>query len=572
MGQSKQQKSWWQSLLIILSVAAVYWATAQVGFLFAIEGNATPIWLPAGVALAAVLIFGYRAAPGVLIGSVLGNTSTFIAASDAMVGVTAAFVAGIGAMLQAIAGGYLLKRFADNPRKPFESVRDVLLFVGIGALLACLINGLIGPVSVTVAGIAPPEAFSTVFLTWWLGDAAGVLVFAPLLLIWDRVPEVTYQRTGEVVILFGASIIVAYVAFTTMYPIDYVLIPWVVALVFRFGLRGASLGIVLASAIAVTAVALEMSAFNGVDLNTSLLLILAFLGTLSTTSLLLGAVLHERKIALEKLEHTNRNLDQRVRDQTAILVDAIGEVQAARDAAEQANVAKSRFLAIMSHELRTPLNAIIGYVELTLMGVTGEINERQRHNFERTLENSLRLKKLIDGILDLSKIDAGRFEIQEDEFNVPDWVEAVVFENSTLANKKQLAFHIEIDDALPATLIGDSFRLRQVASNLIDNALKFTDEGSVTFQVCQHKPTQWGFCIKDTGIGIPEEQIDNLFMAFTQLDDSSTREQEGSGLGLTICKRLVEMMEGTIEVKSKVGDGSCFRVKLPLKQSKDDAA
>lgn len=566
---STTQTQLWRILLKIFVVALAYWGTAQLGFVFAIEGNVTAIWIPAGVALSAMLIFGYGAAPGILLGSMAGNVATYTAAVGLPLGTLAGILIGFGATLQAILGAYILQRFASNPRKPFERVPDVLLFVLGGALISCLVNGMIGPATVTLLGIATVESFPIILMTWWLGDATGVLVFAPLLLSWDGLPQVTQAQARDGLILLLVSAVVSYVALTTMYPIDYLLIPWIVAVVFRFGLAGTTLGIVIASAIAVAAVAIEMSAFNGPDLNVSFLLVLAFLGTLSTTALLLSAVLNERELAVRALERSNQSLDRRVQEQTSVLLEALAEVRHSRDQAEQANAAKTRFLAIMSHELRTPLNAIIGYVELTLMGVTGEINQRQEHNFERMLHNSLRLKKLIDDILDLSKIDAGRFHTQETDFNLLDWIEAVVVETADAVEKKDLEFVVELDSNLPTIVRGDSFRLRQVATNLIGNAIKFTPQGQVTLKVWVNEEDQWGFKVQDTGVGIARDQLENIFAPFVQLDDSSTREQEGTGLGLAISKRLVEMMDGSLTVTSELEKGSSFTVKLPIKASEE---
>lgn len=235
---------------------------------------------------------------------------------------------------------------------------------------------------------------------------------------------------------------------------------------------------------------------------------------------------------------------------------AVGELAEARKAAEAASSAKSDFLANMSHEIRTPMSGVIGMLEVL---VRAEVDETRRAHASTALKSSRDLMFLLDDIVDISKVESRRLSLDREPFRITDVVEDVAFLFGVVARGKSLALSVEVSTSVPEWVEGDRRRLRQVLTNLVGNAVKFTDAGKVGISVSYDVDQQVArFTVHDTGAGIAEDVVDKIFDQFFQHDSSATRRHGGSGLGLAISRQLVGLMGGAIEVDSKLGEGSAF--------------
>jgi signal transduction histidine kinase len=242
------------------------------------------------------------------------------------------------------------------------------------------------------------------------------------------------------------------------------------------------------------------------------------------------------------------------------------EIEERGRALEIASKHKSQFLANMSHELRTPMNAILGYTELIVDEIYGEVPEKIREVLERVQQNGHHLLNLINAVLDLSRIEAGRLVLSIAEYSMREVVQTVFTAVESLAAEKQLALHISLPDDLPPGT-GDPQRLTQVLLNLVGNAIKFTDAGEVSIHVTVADGA-FTLAVSDTGPGIAEADQHKIFEEFQQVNRLDSRQQGGTGLGLAISKRMIEMQGGRMWVESRLGKGSTFWLTLPIRDDR----
>jgi PAS domain S-box-containing protein len=264
----------------------------------------------------------------------------------------------------------------------------------------------------------------------------------------------------------------------------------------------------------------------------------------------------DRKRGEQKLLDLTEELESRVAQRTADL--------------EKANRAKNEFLANMSHEIRTPLTGILGMTELSLQDL--DLTEELRENLQMIRYSAKSLNAIINDLLDLSAIEAGRFRIMPAEFSLHEELTKLVGTFMEQGRAKGLSFELEIEAGVPQRIVTDPARVRQILVNLLNNALKFTPAGEVRLQVRRTDPGHLAFAVSDTGIGIPEDRINDIFQSFTQLEATVTKRYGGTGLGLAISRNLAELLGGSIDVESEPGSGSVFTLIIPVEVPEGQSA
>ncbi|MEX2109596.1 MAG: MASE1 domain-containing protein [Gemmatimonadaceae bacterium] len=512
---------------------------ARAGLMLdAVSGFASLVWAPTGIALAAVLLLGRRVWPGVFIGAFSANALTGAP-------VLAAVGIATGNTLEAVVGAYALRRAGFQ--HALDRLRDVLALILFAATLSTMVSATIGVASLYFAGMVAPRDIVETWRTWWVGDAIGAVLIAPLILVWATSPRlsVSSRRIGEaaglIIGLVVASLLIYIVPITgngERLGHAYVFFPLLMWAAIRFGQRGAVTATVLVSAIAVAGTVLGQGPFVQQTLHESLFDLQVFMGVTAATFLVLGASVSERERSKE-------------------------ELRVARDLARAANRAKADFLAVMSHELRTPLNAISGYAQLLELGVSGPLTEKQTDAIARIRSNQQHLLTLIDDVLSFAKIEAGSIPLKSQPVSVCEAIDSLdaVLRPDLLRQEVTLTWP-GCDKTLAVK--ADPVKLRHVLLNVIGNAIKFTPpQGRIELSTLRSDDRVL-IRVEDTGIGIPADLIGRVFEPFFQVQTGTTRQYPGVGLGLAIARDFARAMGGDITMKSTFGKGCVVTIELPI--------
>ena len=543
----------------VLMFALAYFATGEIGLLIDTgHTGVTPLWPPSGASMFAILVFGIRMWPGMALGLVA-------LALHNGVPVLASVMAFAGHLCEALVGRHFFRRFQLEPS--LESSRDVLRFTLFVALLPPMLSAVVGSFGMAMAGANPWEEIPGMWLSWWLGDATGIMVITPLLLAWSRSPGKRFGgwRGVEFALLLVVLSGLGWFTFGTSShgaaaspPLFYLLIPTTVWAAIRFGLHGSSLASLVICGWLLWGAARGTGPFFAIGGIATVLSEVAFIVVTAASSLTVSALFRERQRAEEMLRRSRRELEARVRERTF-------EIELARDQAEDANHAKSRFLAHMSHELRTPMNGVIGFTNL-LMKM--ELGPTQREYVEIIKRSAGDLLVIINDVLDISRIESSSLEIRRIPFSLHECIDDVIHLLAPAADDKGLELTKKRDTDVPDRVLGDPVRIRQVLINLVANAIRFTHAGKVHLRIraarSDERSTSLHFAVQDTGVGVREEDQADLFRAFHQLDSNGDTPSSGAGLGLAISKSLVELMGGSIGVESVFGKGSTFWFHIPI--------
>jgi signal transduction histidine kinase len=503
----------------VLGVGALlfgaYLATARLGLLLdAVAGFATLVWPPTGISLVALFLFGERLWPAVALAAIATNLA--VGAS-----VPVACAIGIGNALEAVAGARLLRAAAFRPQ--LDRVRDVVALTFLGAMLSTMASAAIGVFSLWAGGVLRGGAAMATVRAWWVGDMLGDLAMAPLLFVWLSRPWIGARRWlwAEAFVLFAALAAVSAVVLTQPHPglltQPYMVFPLLALVAWRLGPYGAATGVFLVAAISVAGATLLHTPFVRPTLNESLLLLQIFVGVASLTTLVLGAAIAERNLAVQ---------------------------------------ARDEFLSIASHELSTPLTALSLHVQGQLR--VAEKAAEPREQLEATRRMVARLAKLIQELLDISRISAGRMQLERGPVDLAALVRDGVARFAQQIAHAKSAVQFAADQGVTGQW--DRARLDQVLDNLLSNALKFGAGRPIEIAVRATGPTA-RMEVRDHGIGIDATDQSRVFERFERA--VSRQRFGGFGLGLWIARQVIEAHGGTISVSSVVGRGSTFVVELP---------
>jgi signal transduction histidine kinase/ActR/RegA family two-component response regulator len=504
--------------------AALYLVVAHFGLqIHPVNTFATLVWPPTGIALAAILLLGFRFWPSIAVGAFLANLW-----AGASVPVAAGIAA--GNTLEALISASLLLRISGF-RPSLERLQDVLGLVGFAAIFSSAISATIGVSSLVLGGILPPGRFAATWDAWWLGDAIGALIVAPLILTWSlpRGRPIRWRRLAE----FGALAVLVILMSVLLFEVAEqapggLLAPFLVWAAIRFEQRGASGAMFLLSTVAIWATVRGHGPYSGGLIEDDLFRLQAFMALNASTFLVLATVTSERRRAREEAESANRS--------------------------------KDRFLAALSHELRTPLMPVLALT--SSLEEDQELPAETRRQLEIVRRNTELEARLIDDLLDLTRIAKGKLRVE-----MAPVVVSQVLDHVTEICRGDIASRgltLERKETVEgAVILADAARLQQILWNLIQNAIKFTPYGG-KIQVRTAASASAGRVaieVSDTGAGIDPSQMRNIFEPFRQ----AGQRVGGLGLGLAISSGLVEALGGTLTAQSDgLGKGAIFRAEFDL--------
>lgn len=513
----------------IAGTALIYFLAAKGSLLLAIPpGYATAIWPPSGIALALLLLGGRRLWPGILIGAIAANFT--IAQSPASV-----FI-GAGNTLEALAALWLARRLSPDREWPFGSLRQVLQLVFAGCV-GSFIAATIAVAALSLGGALADDQLRRTWLTWWLGDVGGIMAVTPLVVAWARPVREVFTGARIVELLAFATAVALLAAFFFLnwmklarpLPLGFLLLPLVVWAGVRFGEREVTTAILVILGIGIWSTVAGAGPFSALPQNEALLLTQLSMGTLIVAGLAIS-------VTVGALKRTSAALAK------------------AREEMEQ-------FVYVAAHDVQEPLRNVLNFSELLERHLGGGLDAKGREFLGFITGGAARSRRLIEDLLSVSRAGQGRL--------APERIELDRVLDDALANLGpaiEAAGAVLTRDPLPR-VVADARLLERVLQNLVGNAIRHHGEGIPRIHVAaQRRGAEWDISIKDDGPGIDPRYFEVVFRMFGRLPQALGR--DGTGIGLALCRRIVERHGGRIWVESAPGEGAAFHFTLPA----DDAA
>lgn len=513
----------------IFALFAVYFITALLGLsLEAVNNFAALIWLPSGISLAVLLIFGFKLWPGIVLGAFLANFLNGAPFFSAL-GIS------LGNTLEPLIAAVILRKFFDF-RNSLDRLKDVLGLIIFGALLCTMISATFGVASLYLGGVINTANLTTTWMAWWVGDSISNLVIAPLILVWSekwqtRQKLVSLENNINIGKLIETFIIAIFLIFVYLVvfrhflysligsrSLAYMIFPPLIWITLRFGQPGAVLVIFISSAVAVINTLQGQGVFTKGATSEDLLFLQLFMAIISITTLIIAAVVSERK-QLEKN--------------------------------------KDEFIRIAAHELKTPITTLKGFTQLLQQHLKSK-KDQKLEVFVSKMDTQIdNLTRLISDFFDVSKISAGKLDLQKELFEMDALVREVV------GNMQQFNHEITIVGSTKRKVLADRYRIAQVLVNLFINAVKFSPKVPKINIILSSNKDSVSVCVQDFGIGISDKDLEKVFDQFFQADTKIRPSMAGMGLGLYISSEIVKRHGGRIWVESKKGKGSTFSFSLP---------
>jgi signal transduction histidine kinase len=534
-------------VLSLATLCIVYFVTAKIGLsLVAVSGFASTIWPPSGIALAALLLFGYRLWPAIMLAAFLVNLS--MGASPLI-----ALGIAIGNTLEPLVGAFLLKKFVGF-KSSLERVKDVLGLVILAAIFCTMISATIGVGSLFIGGTVTASTFQNTWTAWWVGDMLGIIVVTPLLLVLaDNRRKITLKKLHEP---FLAAIILALICIASLSGIIwqhlepnifvYLIFPPLLWIAFRYGQRGSVNAIFIVTVIALFYSTIASPAHSTNQVSQSLILLQRFIGIVSATFMIICAILAERHLA----EANERKL----REQTILLRQQSSHLKLL-------NQAKDEFISLASHQLRTPVSGIKMNLGMLLDGHFGDLSKQQRKALEATHQYNERQVQIIEDLLGIVQLDMGNVILKKERTDMKVIVYKVIEGLSAKISERKQTISFAPDNNRYISNV-DKTKISIVIENLIDNASKYSQAGKKIEVELKSNKNKLEILVKDEGVGIAQKDMNKLFKKFSRIENELSVERGGNGLGLYWVKKIVKLHGGTIKVTSKPGKGTTFLVRL----------